>query len=85
MDGKTVPFRTTRDKEACPDRAATHNNDILDALPQCWIDNKRVPIEDIANNDGLSVEDFVDYFFGKCGCKSNIFEGVVIHFTDFRY
>ena len=25
------------------------------------------------------VEDFVDYFFGKCGCKSNVFEGVVIH------
>ena len=57
----------------------------VDALPQCWIDNKRVPIEDIANNDGLSVEDFVDYFFGKCGCKSNVFEGVVIHFTSFRY
>jgi len=56
-----------------------------DALPQCWIDNKRVPVEDVASNDGLGVEDFVDYFFGKCGCKSNVFEGVVIHFTDFRY
>ena len=61
----------------------TYSSD--DALPQCWIDNKRVPTEDIANNDGLSVEDFVDYFFGKCGCKSNVFEGVVIHFTPFRY
>lgn len=56
-----------------------------DALPQCWIDNKRVPVEDVASNDGLSVDDFVDYFFGKCGCKSNVFEGVIIHFTDFRY
>ncbi len=61
----------------------TYSSD--DALPQCWIDNRRVPAEDVANNDGLSVEDFVDYFFGKCGCKSNVFEGVVIHFTDFRY
>lgn len=61
----------------------TYSSD--DALPQCWIDNKRVPVEDVASNDGLSVDDFVDYFFGKCGCKSNVFEGVIIHFTDFRY
>jgi hypothetical protein len=56
-----------------------------DALPQCWIDDKRVPVEDVASNDGLSVEDFVDYIFGKCGCKENVFEGVVIHLTDYRY
>lgn len=55
-----------------------------DALPECWIDNKRVPIEEVAKNDGLNVDDFVDYFFGK-GCKTNVFEGVIIHFTDFRY
>lgn len=56
-----------------------------DALPKCWVDNKPVPVATIASNDGLSVEDFVDYFFGKCGCKSNTFEGVIVHFTDFRY
>lgn len=54
-----------------------------DAYPRIWIDNKEVPIQEVAKNDGLSVEDFVDWFFGKN--KENVFEGVVIHFTDFRY
>lgn len=52
-----------------------------DAVPQIWIDDKRVPIEVVAKNDGLSVEDFISWFF----TKDNVFEGVVIHFTDFRY
>lgn len=42
-----------------------------------------VAVEQIAKNDGLSVADFVEWFFGSS--KSNVFEGVVIHFTDFRY
>jgi len=56
---------------------------VNDELPRCWIDGKDVPIEEVAANDGLSVEDFVDWFFGQK--DQNIFEGVVIHFTDFRY
>lgn len=56
-------------------------NDSSDAVPQIWIDDKRVPIEVVAKNDGLSVEDFISWFF----TKDNVFEGVVIHFTDFRY
>lgn len=58
-----------------------------DAVPRCWVDDKEVPVEVLAKNDGLSVEDFVDWFFGA-GSKSkgNVFEGVIIHFTDdFRY
>ena len=54
-----------------------------DAYPQIWIDDKLVPIQEVAKNDGLSVEDFVEWFFGNS--KENVFEGVVIHFTDFRY
>lgn len=54
-----------------------------DAYPQIWIDDKLVPIQEVAKNDGLSVEDFVEWFFGNN--KGNTFEGVVIHFTDFRY
>lgn len=54
-----------------------------DAYPQIWIDNKLVPIQEVAKNDGLSVEDFVEWFFGNS--KESTFEGVVIHFTDFRY
>mgnify|MGYP000482384597 FL=1 len=54
-----------------------------DAYPEIWIDNKKVSIHEVAKNDGLSVEDFVEWFFGNN--KENVFEGVVIHFTDFRY
>lgn len=54
-----------------------------DAYPRVWIDNKEVAIQEVAQNDGLSVEDFVEWFFGSS--KSNTFEGVIIHFTDFRY
>lgn len=54
-----------------------------DTYPQIWIDDKLVPIQEVAKNDGLSVEDFVEWFFGNN--KGNTFEGVVIHFTDFRY
>lgn len=51
--------------------------------PQIWIDDKHVPAQVVANNDGLSVEDFTNWFFGKG--EDNVFEGVIIHFTDFRY
>nr|DAL97761.1 MAG TPA: hypothetical protein [Caudoviricetes sp.] len=54
-----------------------------DAVPQCWVDGHKVPVETVAANDGLSTEDFVNWFFGRN--PENFFEGVVIHFTDFRY
>lgn len=54
-----------------------------DSVPQAWVDSKKVFVEDLAKNDGLSLEDFIEWFFGNN--KENIFEGVIIHFTDFRY
>nr|DAF67716.1 MAG TPA: hypothetical protein [Caudoviricetes sp.] len=54
-----------------------------DAVPQAWVDDRKVPVEELAKNDALSVDDFVDWFFGSN--KENVFEGVVIHFSDFRY
>lgn len=53
-------------------------------LGMIHIDNKVMSIEDhgtIARNDGLSQQDFYDWF--KLGRKE--VEGCVIHFTDFRY
>ncbi len=41
-------------------------------------------IEAIAQNDGLSLHDFKEWFFAKAKSKQ-IFNGVIIHFTDFRY
>ncbi len=52
-------------------------------IPQVWVDGKSVPIEEVARHDGLSLADFIEWFFG--GDKADTFEGVVIHFTDFRY
>lgn len=42
--------------------------------------------ERLAKNDGLSLEDFKDWFVGDNRYKSDcVFDGVVIHFTQFRY
>jgi hypothetical protein len=54
-----------------------------DAYPKIWIDDKEVSIQEVAKNDGLSVSDFVEWFFGNN--KENTFDGVIIHFTNFRY
>ena len=54
-----------------------------DALPQIWIDDKKVSIEEVAKNDGLTVNEFVEWFFGNN--SDNVFDGVVIQFTKFRY
>ena len=56
-----------------------------DELPQAWVDGKKVPVEELAKHDGLSVEDFVSWFFGTPLYKGNTFEGKIIHLTDFRY
>ena len=56
-----------------------------DELPQAWVDGKKVPVEQLAKNDGLAVEDFVEWFFSTPLYKSNTFDGKIIHLTDFRY
>lgn len=55
-----------------------------DAYPRVWINDIEVDIHELANRDGLAVDDFVDWFFGSNN-KENHFEGIVIHFTKFRY
>lgn len=59
----------------------TYDTDSI--YPQIWIDGKLVSIQEVAKNDGLSVTDFVEWFFGNG--KENVFEGKVIHFTKYRY
>lgn len=56
-----------------------------DELPKAWVDGKEVSVKLLAQNDGLSVEDFVRWFFGTPLYSGNVFEGKVIHLTDFRY
>lgn len=38
----------------------------------------------IAENDGLKWDDFIDWFFGQ-GTRRTLFQGVIVHFTDYRY
>ena len=46
------------------------------------VDDEFVDPDIIAKNDGLSLEDFIEWFFhGKAGS----FSGKIIHFTDYRY
>lgn len=43
-----------------------------------------IDVKKIAENDGLKWEDFIDWFFGQ-GMNKTLFQGIIIHFTDFRY
>lgn len=42
-------------------------------------------VKQIAANDGLKWDDFVDFFFGKGAYDKTLFQGIIIHLTDFRY
>lgn len=56
---------------------------IEDAQPIVYVDNVLKPniAEKMAKNDGLQLEDWVEWFFKK----TNTFRGVILHFTDFKY
>lgn len=50
------------------------------------VEHNLVDAEYIAKNDGLSLEDFKDWFFGSVRHKEDAdFKGVVIHFRPFSY
>ena len=52
---------------------------------KCVIDGKRfTDIATLAKNDGMTLEEFKDWFFGQ-GMSRDIYSGIIIHFTDFRY
>ena len=53
-----------------------------DAKPRVWVDGCEVAnVELVANNDGLELEDWQEWFFKH----TNHFEGAVIQFTAFTY
>lgn len=54
---------------------------VEDAEPRAWVDDVEIDVCNLAIHDGLRMEDFTEWFFGN----GNVFEGVIIHFTDFRY
>lgn len=54
-----------------------------DAQPIVYVDNVLKPnaAAEMAKNDGLQLEDWIEWFFKK----TNTFRGVILHFTDFKY
>lgn len=44
-------------------------------------------VEQLAHNDGLTLQQFKDWFFGedRRNNRNGVYEGVIIHFTNFRY
>ena len=55
----------------------------LSGTPFALIDHRLVPIDILAQNDGMETEDFLAYM--SIGLKEPVFDGVVVHFTDYRY
>ncbi len=50
------------------------------------IDGKRfTDLEQLARNDGLSLSDFTAFFFNDDLAEKQLFQGIIIHFTPFRY
>lgn len=56
--------------------------DAVFPLPTPYIDGRDVDVFAVAANDGLSLSDFLEWFFPN---GSGVFDGVVLHFTDKRY
>ena len=49
------------------------------------VDGQDLDTKIIAENEGLSLVDFKEWFFGKNRTEHDEFNGCIIHFTDFRY
>jgi hypothetical protein len=51
---------------------------------EAFVGDKGIDIEMLAANDGLSRDDF-EAWFSTYFKRGNVFYGVIVHFTDFRY
>lgn len=50
------------------------------------IDTQPVPITEIAKNNGLTLDEFTDWYFAPFRHKQDfLYCGAIIHFTDYRY
>lgn len=83
--GKGVKQREIKQYRKAGYQRITMNYDRGTDELRCVIDGKRFDdVEQLARNDGMTLEEFKDWFFGQ-GLDRTVFSGVIIHFTDFRY
>jgi hypothetical protein len=82
-----LPYNSKQEEWAICDNVGIQSIDIY--FNNGWVatvDGKSIPIEEIAKNDGLGVEQFENWFFdSKSDPHFQEFHGVIIHFTKFRY
>jgi len=59
----------------------------MDKAGSFYVDERPIfDVEDLSLNDGLVLEDFLSWFgVKKMVEKGETFEGIIIHFTDWRY
>ncbi|MDR1022889.1 MAG: hypothetical protein LBL94_06435 [Prevotellaceae bacterium] len=77
-----VPYRSPQETVVdIPDEVVSVQKLTFDKYDGVRIDGKHVELETLANNDGLSAEDFKSWFKGY-GLSEPL---AIIHFTKFRY
>ena len=81
MPYKSKQYEVARVQQLCVQRfEGSYGTD--DAKPLCWVDGKAVDAAEIAKNDGLELEDWIEWIFGG----SNLVEGgAILQLTGFRY
>lgn len=56
-----------------------------DSITAIVDDNKTVNPETLAENEGLTIDEFKEWFFGRNRNMSQEFKGCILHLTQFRY
>lgn len=76
------PYNSEQREYARYDEIGLQHVEMFRSTPMvCKVDGRDVPVEELAANDGLTYDQFMDMIFGN----EDYFSGVIIHFTDFRY
>lgn len=85
-NSKQKEFKTYTGKQIGYQRITMTYDPATDEL-KAIVDGKPVwDIHSLAQNDGLPLRDFKEWMFGaKKTAHKQIFTGIIIHFTNFRY
>lgn len=72
------PYRSKQKEFMRLEKIGVQRISLLSGKDFCYVDGQTQYIQFISKNDGLSEQDFIDWF------KKDV-DGCVLHFTDFRY
>lgn len=77
-------YRLTQDSGCGIERISMHKPNEHQIVYDINAKNLAI-LDDIARNDGVSLDDFRRWFFPQWKGEKQFFEGAIIHFTKFRY